>query len=661
MTLSALEALRENMRSLKGRWHEGIVDTSGVLVVACEDRRRCPICMGPMHVQKTVLHKGRTIRHGTFQVRETVYVCAAKCRQPSGALVTRRAMSVTKHLMPRSTVGYDVMVFVGLQRFLHHQQREEIQRDLFLEHHIVISTGQVSHLTRRFLQYLEALHETHIEKIREALAIDGGYPLHIDATCEDGQGTLLVALAGWRRWVLDAWKVPTERADVILPALLSVAERFGSPCAVMRDLGKAMISAVNDFVDELGLEIPVLGCHLHFLRDVGKDLLDPSHGELRALFRHYKIRPGLGALARDLGCRLGDDVTQAREDLRTWQEQQEGGHTVPQGRAGLAAVRAVAQWVLDYKADGNDQGFPFDRPYLHLYDRCVTARRAVDAFLRTSTEDKYVRRALERLRRVLEPAVGESLFDELVRKLRKRAEIFDALRQALRLLPKSAGRNTRPPSQSIRLEEALAELNDIQVAVEDFIASLKKRRPQRGPAEDTREAIDIILDHIETHGDSLWGHVVSLSTAAGEVIRIVDRTNNILEGLFGGMKQGERRRSGRKILTQDFESLPAAAALTCNLTCPDYVAILCGSLDNLAEACAELDADKRKMELAGASPTPLGRSHNPIPEVASASLPAADRPIFRSEAMRRRVFAAATSRAPRTRPNRLKRSVATPS
>ena len=57
MTLSALEALRENMRSLKGRWREGIVDTSGVLVVACEDRQPCPICMGPMHVQKTALHQ----------------------------------------------------------------------------------------------------------------------------------------------------------------------------------------------------------------------------------------------------------------------------------------------------------------------------------------------------------------------------------------------------------------------------------------------------------------------------------------------------------------------------------------------------------------------------------------------------------------------------
>ena len=47
------------------------------------------------------------------------------------------------------------------------------------------------------------------------------------------------------------------------------------------------------------------------------------------------------------------------------------------------------------------------------------------------------------------------------------------------------------------------------------------------------------------------------------------------------MKHAERRRSGRKVLTHDFESLPPAAALAYNLTRPDYVALVCGSLDAL--------------------------------------------------------------------------------
>jgi hypothetical protein len=139
---------------------------------------------------------------------------------------------------------------------------------------------------------------------------------------------------------------------------------------------------------------------------------------------------------------------------------------------------------------------------------------------------------------------------------------------------------------------------------------------------------------------------------AGGGIRLVDRTNNALESFFGSMKHGERRRGGRKILTQDFERLPPAAALVPNLSCPDYVAILCGDLARLPYAFAQLDADKQQKTLAGAAVTdPATPSDVPTP-IASASLPAADRSVVRSEAMQRRVRSAARSRAPRTAPGR---------
>jgi hypothetical protein len=421
-----------------------------------------------------------------------------------------------------------------------------------------------------------------------------------------------------------------------------------------------MIPAVNALVEELDEEIRVLSCHQHFLADVGKGVLEAGHGELRGLFRHYKIRPNLRALARDLGRKLGNAIGPARNEVKVWQGRVEEGHVVPEGRAGYASVRALAQWVLDYPADGNDDGFPFDRPYMDLYERSVTARRAVDAFLRTPPNDKGVCRTLERLARVLEPVLTESSFNLVTERLRKRASLFDELRDALRLIPKSGGRNTSPPPQPLNLEGAIKELNDIQAAVETFVASLRGRRPERGPAQDVREAIDIILDHMDTHGETLWGHVVSLSTPEGEVIRIVDRTNyNLEKGLFGEIKHGERRRSGRKNLTQDFENMEAAAALARNLTRPDYVELVCGTLDDLPEAFAALDADRREKKLAGHSLPPLGRSFNPIPEVATASLPAADRPLLRSKAMQRRVRAAAQSRAPRTPVRRSGRAAAT--
>jgi hypothetical protein len=111
------------------------------------------------------------------------------------------------------------MVFVGRQRFVHHRQREEIRTALRDEHAVSVSTGEVSVLERRFVTYLQRLHVARRDAIAQAFAEDGGWPLHVDATGEDGRGTLFIAYAGWRRWVLGAWKIPTEHADAILPCL----------------------------------------------------------------------------------------------------------------------------------------------------------------------------------------------------------------------------------------------------------------------------------------------------------------------------------------------------------------------------------------------------------------------------------------------------------
>ena len=209
--------------------HRHMRSTGGMSVSVDEPPGPCPVCGGTMRVRKTGPRHGITLEHGRFTARETTYVCAVGCTM-DGALVTRRAQALAARLPPKGTVGYDVIVFIGLLRFVEHRQREEIRVALQTEHGVLLSTGEVSHLYRRFLAYLEALHEARADQLRAALAADGGWPLHIDATGEDGRGTLLVAFAGWRRWVLGAWKIPTERAETILPKLLGVVARFGPPC-----------------------------------------------------------------------------------------------------------------------------------------------------------------------------------------------------------------------------------------------------------------------------------------------------------------------------------------------------------------------------------------------------------------------------------------------
>jgi hypothetical protein len=628
--------LREKVHTLHDCFVQKVLDMAGVVATAKEQPGSCEVCQGPMHVQKTFQHEGRTIAHGTFEVHETVWVCKAKCRHPSGKLVTRRANSVVQSIMPNSITGYDLMVFVGRKRYLDHRQREEIRAKLRQTHAIAISSGEVTRLARRFLDYLTRLHYARADQLKAALASDGGWPMHIDATGENGQGTLFVVMAGWRKWVLGNWKIATERSELILPCLQDTVQRFGPPRAAMRDLGRAVTPAIEALVLELDTDIPVLACHQHFLADIGKDLLEPSHSELRGLFRRTKTRPKLRSLVRDLGRKIGEQIDEARKAVQVWQSMAEANHRIPRGRNGLAIVRTMAQWALDYKADSTGLDFPFDRPYLDFYNRCGIALRAIDAFLRIPPDDRKVVGVMKRLHRILGTVSAEVPGLQIVRRMHRRAALFDELRNQLRLA-------SNQPKQ-----ESEDDLNIMRRDFEKWIAALKKRRPKRGPSEDIRNAIDTIIKHVDTHGNNLWGHAILLPEYSGGGIRFVARTNELLENFFKEIKHSERRRSGRKNLTQDLEHLPASAALAYNLKDADYVSIVCGSLDKLAEAFAKLDQEEQGRRQKGLPSTePEDLEH--VLRISTSSLSTADRRIVRTDEMNRRIKKAAKSRAPRLR------------
>jgi tRNA threonylcarbamoyladenosine modification (KEOPS) complex Cgi121 subunit len=77
---------------------------------------------------------------------------------------------------------------------------------------------------------------------------------------------------------------------------------------------------------------------------------------------------------------------------------------------------------------------------------------------------------------------------------------------------------------------------------------------------------------------------------------MVQRTNNISERFFRGVKRFLRRITGKKKLKREVNALGDQALVIFNLKTPAYVKLICGSLDNLAQAFAELS---QKGELTG--------------------------------------------------------------
>jgi hypothetical protein len=209
--------------------------------------------------------------------------------------------------------------------------------------------------------------------------------------------------------------------------------------------------------------------------------------------------------------------------------------------------------------------------------------------------------------------------------------------------------------QKSEREQKLTELHDAEKALAAFEESLRKGRPQRGPAQDIREAIDIILKHLERHGSNLWGHLIERPD--GTTI-LAARTNVLLEKLFGKSKRRERRRSGRKNLTQDLEHMPAEALLALNLESQAYLDIVCdGKIENLAIAFAKFDEGNHSQSLPIRLQLQAKKLANEeVADIVSSSLPKVDRTLVRTKAWLNRMFVEAGSRAPLRHDPRKQRS-----
>jgi hypothetical protein len=520
----------------------------------------CPLCGEAVQAQKSKRRRVVTLAVGAFVAREVRKRCGSDSTHP--VLVSEKLSGLVP---PRQGYGYDLIVQAGLARYLRNLQREEIRTELLGEQGIVVSDGSISNLCDRFLRLLEGLHRRRAPALRAAM--HGGYPLHIDATSEHGKGGLFACLDGRRGWVLQAVKIASENAEELRPCIEETIRRFGDPIAVVRDLSTAEAGAVEGLRKK---GIPDLLCHYHFLGAIAKKLFDDPYAVLRNLLRQSKVR------------------TQLRDLLR--QLRQHTTAEVYKGKYGQGRLRedllALLYWVLEGEGR-KDLPYPFSLPHLDFYRRCREATQRAERWL--PLPRSYVeRRALKQLAKVL------AQFDELPRlawvvtKLQSGWQAFSELRDILRLTDAELPRgDLRYLSTREFPELEKARLSAIEETTKAYHQQLRKRVAD---SHSPSSAEAVILTYLDRYAKQLFGHPATYDDD-GNIVFVVERTNNVAEHFFGADKQKLRRRLGRANLGRDLEDQPAQAILASNLVHSDYVRVLCGSLEHLPAAFAELDQE----------------------------------------------------------------------
>jgi hypothetical protein len=460
--------------------------------------------------------------------------------------------------------GYDLIVQVGLLRYLSGLQREEILNALGNEHGIELSAGSVSALCDRFLIYFEALHVARSPSIRQAL---GEYPLHLDATCERGKGGLFVCIDGWKSWVLWAARVPSESADNLAPVIEKTVHLFGQPVATVRDMGTGVARSVES-LRKAG--IPDLICHYHFLAAVGRSLFKTLYDKLRKMIRQSGCRAEMRTLFRDL-------KTHSSFDRK-------------KGRFGLVPIRnelkALVLWIL--KDDGHsDAPFPFALPHFDFAKRCRHVDERIEQWIRLPRKATETR-AIECLQHLVKRFENVPRFSATIKELDARWTAFCELRDVLRLSKAELPRGDIRTMQTQLPALEMLRLQQIKQAVEQYTSHIEKHvAAKKKAAKRSKTAAGIILSYLQQYYPFLFGHPLK-QDEQGCVVAIVERTNNVAEHFFGKEKQQLRRRVGRGQLGRDLDDQPAQVALVANLRDPEYVHHLVGSIEKLPEAFADL-------------------------------------------------------------------------
>lgn len=517
-------------------------------------------CGSELVVQKT---RRKTVQSlaGPFIAHETLGYCPSCSR-------VYKSEALRQQVPKWSNVGYDVLVYIGRALFQRYRTVQEVSDELHNKN-VLICNSEISYLGYKFISYLATCHQQAAPEIRQAMMLSGGYILHLDATHEGDAPALMTGMDSLSEIVLGNIKIPTEHADHVSPFLRKLQDNFGTPQACVHDMGKGICKAIAGVFPET----PDFICHFHFLRDIGKDFLEPAYSALRLSLRRRKVGPRLHGLARELRRRLSEQgvavESLAKEFLNL---------SLPVETALLASTYSMVLWLLRGKHNGDGYGFPFDRPLLIYSERLIEGQQHVielSGYCRGT--DKVGKKAVKKLANILSDINKDDQFQLNVKELKWRTLVFDELRQSMRIAP-IGGKHGLNDDGTAKI------IHRIKISVQKFRRKLSNNK---------RWAADKLClkmaEQIDNWQEKLFADPIEVATPHGSVVIYPQRTNNIMEQFFRGIRRGQRRKTGNNSIRQMLQSMLADTPLVKNLDNKRYMAMLLGQKKNIEELFADLD------------------------------------------------------------------------
>ena len=469
--------------------------------------------------------------------------------------------------------GFDIIEYIGNGLFLKYRNGTEIQAEL-KEKNIQISLSEIGYLGKKFIIYLALAHQEIEKQIRNSLALNGGYILHLDATCDKDSPHLMTALDEITEIVLGNVKLPSENSKKIIPFLKQIQLRYGNPLALVHDMGKGILLSVHTIFPD----IPDFVCHFHFLRDIGKDLFGNEYITIKKQLRSHKIRSLLREQLKAMKRIIynNPDLTKSMNTC----SQARFFFQAEEMIEPIITVFLLLTWVLDSPSELDGYGFPFDRKELVFYQRLQKAFFSISNF---SIKDQPY---LLDVRRGISSVLQDKKLQELIRTVQEKVVIFDQLRTAMKIALPEHNEGLNDNGKNISMK-----------TIKEKVTHFRFSERVKTAVSKGDKSYQKMIEQIDRYWDKLFADPIKVITPTGIETIQPQRTNNIMERFFREIKRNWRKRSGMNSMNKTIKAMLAETPLVRNLERAEYMKILLNNHASLADRFAETDANLVRKKL----------------------------------------------------------------
>ena len=497
--------------------------------------KRCPDCNKALKAHITEIRHIISLEHGIFTAVHRIRRCR-KCMK------LFRSEALDRMIEPYCTYANDIMIDVATKRFIDGRSCGEISR----ESGYGISERQARNLSNMALDIMGTIHDESFQALRNALS---SYILQIDGTVDGDFAMIVVVRDAVSGFTLYSEKCFSESGESVMGILNRIKERFGKPSGTISDMRAGILSAIKKVFPG----IPVRICLLHFLRDLGKDLMGSMHTDLGMMINRMGIKTRIKKIFRDL-------PEYDRESLY----ELESGFCASTPSMEMMCIRRVLEPLMGTGSSG--YGFPFSLRHFNFYNACVHVKKELDD-LQAVVKDKN---ALKELSDLIATVAENVAIHDLASRIGNMNVTFQGLRKAFHL-PEKGKMSENTGDDKISHENCSIFIGQLREIVKS------------GLTHETEAAKQIISAY-----EKWEGHLFAQNTEC-----TIPRTNNSLEQFFRMIRRNVRKRTGNlatgRLLSRNGDKL----AIFQNLGIPDYVKVVFGST-NVSDRFASYRKGLRK-------------------------------------------------------------------